>query len=168
MRILASIVMVAAGVWLAATGNLYQTGAQWFDACWSLRSAVLSEGQAAIAPDATTAAAWHTCQPVAEEAFIATGVQQASPGEVAPGALKITCRSRASEVPITRLDFVVVKIIEGDGGPGFFDRVLPASSTASAALHSGLSGCAMKGDIADLLGVKNARLSAANIAADTF
>lgn len=135
----AIVILAAIAAWAAYAGAFYQTGQDWYNACWTSQHA----RRAAETPQESIT--WSRCEPVTLRAFFGAGF--IAPGEAARAvtqaerAVAQACPSSYSDVPIGGLSFLAVRLIEASGGPTFTDRFLPVDSMIARAFKERWPQC---------------------------
>lgn len=127
------LIVIAAVVWavLAYNDVIYTTGTTWYDACWRRMQASkgLSQGDP-IAPDPNTDILWRNCERTAEKALYDKGMIFAGlpkdNSDQRGYELQRACPSNWTDAPLGGFYIKAVELIREDGGPSYFDRVLPA------------------------------------------
>jgi hypothetical protein len=117
------VILIAGGAALYA-GLFYQTGQQWFDACWAKANA---NGQSAKSPE--EAIAWAQCEETTNRALFNAGYTfSGNPEYAVTPALKLivaSCPSNFNDIPIGGVDLLAVSLVQSGGGPRLADRFLP-------------------------------------------
>lgn len=133
------LALIAATGWLIQAGVLYQTGQQWFEACWTQAKAKRSPStpQEAIA--------WGQCEPIAERSVYQAGYLFSADASMAvtpqAKALANSCPSSYSDMPIAGINLFVVLQLERDGGPTWSDRFLPPNQMIVRVFESRWPDC---------------------------
>ena len=125
------MLMVAAG--LAYSGVFYETGSQFYDACWerSVKAKAAGGFKEPEAGSAKQATLWANCTPITARALDAAGFAFGYSGENAPKdqqTLAKYCPDAFAELPASPdyLYLTTVKTIEMAGGPSALDHLTPA------------------------------------------
>jgi hypothetical protein len=161
MRPVVALSLVVALALCVQAGLFFQTGHQWFEACWSRVS--LSD-QPATAKEAV---AWARCAPVAEEAIYSAGfvffgdydsdsdfgVGPADPAGpiffrrdpdntaiAAEKAIAAACPSNMTDVPIGGAYFLTVDLIKKQG-VRLIDRLIPSQHMIANAFETRWPAC---------------------------
>jgi hypothetical protein len=135
------VAAVVIGAILSHQGVFYQTGSQFYRTCWErLHSKPDSK------PDTPEqAAAWATCQLVAESAFSKEGFLFSGNPELAVTpqltAVYHACPSQWSDMFPEDLWRVAVQVIQDNGGPRLPDKFLPAASAVTRAFSTKWPSC---------------------------
>ena len=115
---LGAFILILAGTtaWILQTGVLYQTGQQFYDACWAKAHA---NGKEPESPE--QAAQWGSCQETADAALFDAGfIFAGNPENAVTPQLKavvMACPSSWSEIPIDGVWSLAVSRIAQQGGP---------------------------------------------------
>lgn len=121
-----SLLMLAAAIsWAIHAGWFYQTGSQWFDACWRAKHSTSGPQT----PD--EAVSWGKCKYTTEKSLFDAGfVFAGNPAYAVTPELKAVvnaCPSNYSDIPMSGPQFLAVDMAEEQGGPNILDKFLPAS-----------------------------------------
>lgn len=138
MPFLAFIVAIAIA-WMAQAGMFYQTGNQWFQACWTQKYEKRSPA------NSDESIAWAKCEPATQRAVFNSGFfPSGNPADAITPELKAlvkACPSNYSDIPMFGMNLLAVDIVEKSGGPNFIDRFLPPDSMIARAFKSRWPNC---------------------------
>lgn len=125
--------------WVVHAGVFFQTGHQWFEACWAAQNAHRS----AQSPE--EAIAWAQCGPVAQRALYDAGyVFPGNPEYAVTPALKAlanACPSSYTTIPLSGVQLLAVEFIQQDGGPTLIDRFTPPDAMILRAFDKRWPNC---------------------------
>lgn len=134
------VVLGVIAFFVLRTGVLYQTGSQWFTACWQAQHAT----EPAKTPE--EAIARNSCGHTAEAALYDAGYIFAGNPEYAKTpelhAVQQACPNAYSEVPLMGIQILLVDDLEAHGGTDLLDSVLPAGTTIKRVLKKRWPNCA--------------------------
>ena len=132
-------ILAVALAWVAQAGVFYQTGSQWFQACWSLKNLRRS------AETAEESMAWSKCSPTAQRAVYSAGIVPSGDPDnsftPAVKALNQACPSNFKDIPLFGLSFLAVNLIEASGGPSVWDRFMSPDGMIQRAFESKWPNC---------------------------
>ena len=117
------VLMIVASV-MAQAGMFYQTGQQWFEACWLATHAKREPANAA------ESIAWKQCSPLVEKAVFEAGFIFAGEPVYTPSSKAIAknCPSNWYDLPLGGVHVLAVRLAEEGGGPTLMDRFLPSET----------------------------------------
>jgi hypothetical protein len=136
-----ALIVIAIGLGLCYGGVFYQTGAQFYEACWQKAHANNRE------PDSPEQAArWATCGGTTDDALFNAGfIFSGNPVFAVTPQLKAVdaaCPSNYSDLPMDGAWYLAVKMIQDSGGPVLLDRITPARSAIVRVFESKWPRCA--------------------------
>jgi len=130
---------LAAVTVLCGSGVFFETGSNWYSACWHKAH----DHRAPNSPE--EAAFWVSCRIEAENAFFGAGfIAAGNPNyAVTPQlkAIQAACPSAYTEIPLDGPSELIVGMVENAGGPALADRVLPARFMIANSLRSRWPNC---------------------------
>ena len=113
---------------LAYFGFFYDTGAQWYDACWRKMAATKDEREP-IAPDSSTASIWQRCDVTNDRSIYAIGfIFTVDPKDATDTQATVFTQAcpRQWDIAFRGMTAETLKLIGEQGGVTIFDRFLPA------------------------------------------
>jgi hypothetical protein len=142
-----ALLTVAVLAFTTVTAYGYETGSQYYEACWELSSQVKARHLSDPDPvpkSPEQEALWNSCAPLTFTALIEAGFAFANHNEA--GNLLGFCPDRSSDMPnfLPSIYLVTVAEITRIGGPNLSDRVLPASRLIQRAWTTRWPRCAEK------------------------
>ena len=135
VAVVAVVAVVAAIAWMTHAGIFYQTGTQWFQACWAQRNANRPPGTL------DEKLAWAKCEPMPQRVAYTAGYEfpDAAPAVTAElEAVKNACPRRYLGFQFRNF---VIDIIERDEGTTVFDGFIPAETMVLNKLSSKWPNC---------------------------
>lgn len=119
-------ILVAAA--LAYSGVFYDTGQQYYEACWAKKAATKTFVEEPQASNPSQSIMWKKCEIETERAVYRAGLIFASHAEEDAEmlALEKACPSSWSDLPMAGAYYLTIDLVEQRGGPQLVDRFIPA------------------------------------------
>jgi hypothetical protein len=126
---------------LCYSGVFYETGAQFYEACWQKSHA---KGAEPGSPE--QAARWASCESTADRALFGAGfIFAGNPTNAVTPQLKAVgaaCPNAYNQIPVGGAWILAVEYIQNDGGASFADRFSSAGATVLRVFGSRWPSCA--------------------------
>jgi hypothetical protein len=131
-KILTVLVILGAAAVGASSCVLYDTGQDYYEACWAKKAKAQEDPLNWEEPRASSpseAIRWAKCEIETQRAIYRSGLMFAGrvqDGDRAATALAAVCPSSWSDVPMAGAYYLTVDLVERNGGPLLAEKFLPA------------------------------------------
>lgn len=139
MKTLALAAIAAAAVIMSYNGVFYITGRQYYEACFQKEQASAVLAEQAKPPDPQTAILWASCEPIAAQALLDSGLRAQDHEE--GGGSYGGCPDFYSEIWWFAFYRLVIDSTAAFGGPTFFEGYTPAGWMVQRVIRARWPNC---------------------------